>query len=118
VKINKNLFLPLSYSILILFVSLIKIESQTDIINIDKAIHSVIYFIFCLFWFQPIKSIVKANPLMIVFIFSIIFGLMIELLQGKLTDYRNAEVGDIYFNLLGSFIACSFIYLKNNIKKS
>ncbi len=111
-KINKKLFLALSYSIIIVFLSLIQIESQTNISNLDKYIHSIIYFIFCILWLQPIKSIFKSKPIIIVFIFSILFGLMIEFLQGILTDYRNADHQDVLFNLLGSLIACYFLYIK------
>jgi len=41
-----------------------------------------------------------------------------ELFQGNLTSYRNFELEDILSNSIGSLIACSFLFLKNNVKKS
>jgi len=118
VKIKKNLFLALSYSIFIIFVSLIKIKSETDIIHLDKITHSVIYFFFCILWYYPIRELFKETVLICLFLFSIIYGVLIELLQCNLTSYRNFEFEDILSNSIGSIISCSFLFLKNNIKKS
>jgi len=118
VKIKTNLFLALSYSILIIFVSLIKIESETNITHLDKIIHAGIYFIFCILWFGPLRGLFKKGTLFYVFLFSIFYGILIELFQGNLTSYRNFELEDILSNSIGSLIACSFLFLKNNVKKS
>ena len=121
-KIKTNLFLALSYSILIIFVSLIKIEVENiavlNITHLDKIIHAGIYFIFCILWFVPLRGLFKNATLLYVFLFSIFYGLLIELLQENLTSYRNFELEDILSNSIGSLISCSFLFLKNNIKKS
>ena len=117
-KIKTNFFLALFYSILIIFVSLIKIESETNITHQDKIIHAGIYFIFCILWFVPLRGLFKKEALLYVFLFSILFGILIELLQENLTSYRNFELEDILFNSIGSLISCSFLFLKNSIKKS
>ena len=117
-KIKTNLFLALSYSILIIFVSLIKIESRTNITHLDKIIHAAIYFIFCILWFVPLRLLFKKRTLLYVFLFSIFYGILMELFQGNLTSYRNFELEDILSNIIGSLIACGFLFLKNNIKKS
>jgi len=118
VKIKTNLFLALSYSILIIFVSLIKIESETNITHLDKIIHAGIYFIFCILWFVPLRGVFKKGTLFYVFLFSIFYGILMELFQRNLTSYRNFELEDILSNSIGSLIACSFLFLKNNVKKS
>ncbi len=117
-KAKTNLFIALSFSVLIVFASLIKIESDTNITHIDKIIHSGIYFVFCIIWYAPIRELFKKETLLYVFLFSIFYGILMELFQGNLTSYRNFELEDILFNIIGSLIACSFLFLKNNIKKS
>ncbi len=117
-KIKTNLFIALSFSVLIIFASLIKIESDTNITHIDKIIHSGIYFVFCIIWYAPIRELFKKGTLLYVFLFSIFYGILMELFQGNLTTYRNFELEDILSNTIGSLIACSFLFLKNNIKKS
>ena len=117
-KIKTNLFFPLSYSILIIFISLIKIESETNFAHLDKIIHAGIYFIFCILWFLPLRRLFKKGTLFYVFLFSIFYGILIELFQGNLTSHRNFELEDILSNIIGSLISCSLLFLKNNIKKS
>lgn len=119
-QIKTNLLLAFFYSIFILFISLIKIELQTDIdvLYLDKLAHTTIYFFFCLIWYAPFKYIFKNKTLIYLFIFSILFGVFIEFLQEKTVHYRSAELLDIWFNVLGAIIACSFLLLKNSIKKS
>jgi len=118
VKIKTNLFFALSYSILIIFVSLIKIESETNFVHLDKIIHVGIYFIFCILWFLPLRRLFKKGTLFYLFLFSIFYGILMELFQGNLTSQRNFELEDIFSNIIGSLISCSLLFLKNNIKKS
>jgi VanZ family protein len=118
VQIKTNLVLAFFYSIFILFISLIKIESQTDVLYLDKLVHTTIYFFFCLIWYVPFKDIFKNKTLIYLFIFSILFGVFIEFLQEKTVHYRSAELLDVWFNVLGVIIGCGFLLLKNNIKKS
>jgi VanZ family protein len=48
----------------------------------DKIAHFLIYAIFCLMWFLTFKSFDLKRSLICAFSFSILFGLVIELLQG------------------------------------
>jgi VanZ family protein len=118
VSIKTNFLLAFFYSIFILFISLIKIELQTDVSYLDKLVHTAIYFFFCLIWYIPFKDIFINKTLIYLFIFSILFGVFIEFLQEKVVHYRAAELLDIWFNALGTIIGCSFLLLKNSIKKS
>ena len=120
-SIKTNFLLAFFYSIFILFISLIKIELQiegSDLENLDKLVHTAIYFFFCLIWYIPFKDIFINKTLIYLFIFSILFGVFIEFLQEKVVHYRAAELLDIWFNALGTIIGCSFLLLKNSIKKS
>ena len=117
-SIKTNFLLAFFYSIFILFISLIKTESQIDAPYLDKLVHTAIYFFFCLIWYIPFKDIFINKTLIYLFIFSILFGVFIEFLQEKVVHYRTAELLDIWFNALGTIIGCSFLLLKNSIKKS
>ncbi len=116
--IKKNLVFAVFYSIFILFISLIRIESQSYIPSLDKLIHTAIYFFFCLIWHNLFNELFNERAIIYLFIFSILFGVFIELLQGNIVHYRSAELLDICFNVLGSIISCSFLLLKNRIKKA
>ena len=117
--IKTNFLLAFFYSIFILFISLIRIESQAvDIPSLDKLAHAVIYFFFCLIWYAPFKDIFINKTLIYLFLFSIFFGVFVEFLQEKAVYHRSAELLDIWFNALGTIIGCSFLLLKNSIKKS
>ncbi len=111
-SIKTNFLLAFFYSIFILFISLIKIESQIDAPYLDKLVHTAIYFFFCLIWYIPFKDIFINKTLIYLFIFSILFGVFIEFLQEKVVHYRTAELLDIWFNALGTIIGCSFLLLK------
>ena len=117
-SIKTNFLFAVFYSIFILFISLIRIESQIDDIPyLDKLVHTAIYFFFCLIWYAPFKDIFINKTLIYLFIFSILFGVFIEFLQEKAVYYRTGELLDIWFNVLGTIIGCSFLLLKNSIKK-
>lgn len=56
--------------------------------------------------------------LLIIFGASAAFGMLIEVLQGVLTNYREPEWLDILANVTGALLACLFfILLKKPIKK-
>ena len=79
----------------------------------DKIYHLVAYGILCFLWYkvlylQEIKySIVKA------LIFSIIYGTIIEVLQGRLTTTRDASIADIVANMVGALIVSLILTIRN-----
>lgn len=86
----------------------------------DKTAHFVFYFVLTLVWYIALAKIHKNKNLKyIIAIAVIIYGIIIEILQG-LTNYRHADINDVFANTGGTFLALVFIYLlkfKNYLKK-
>ncbi|HAH55190.1 MAG TPA: hypothetical protein DCM02_07890 [Flavobacterium sp.] len=113
------LFSAIIWTGVILFLSLENSKNipQIEIPNIDKVIHFGFHFVFTILWFLYLKKRFNSSKnlqlLAFTIIFSLIFGIAIELMQQYFTISRNADVLDILANLSGSFLAAFFIILVN-----
>lgn len=110
-------FLALSWTLLIVFLSLVSLSSIKDPIDLpykDKAVHFVFYFVFVFLWdVWKFKSASQKSSWIILRI-AILFGISIELCQAYLTQERKFEFFDIIANSLGAFIG--FITAEKIIK--
>jgi VanZ family protein len=71
--------------------------------NIDKVYHGIAYFTLSFSWLIAYHKKPKKKHLII--ISCIIFGIIIELLQSTLTNYRTGEYLDVIANSSGILIA-------------
>lgn len=92
--------------------------------SLDKIIHFCFHFGFTISWILFFKKELKGREsedfkaYLISFIFSVFFGITIEILQGALTATRAADVTDILANALGAVIAVfSAIAFRKQINK-
>jgi len=118
-----SLLISIVYSIVLAALSLIKINAVTQEfpLNTDKVFHALAYFIFTLLWFFTlfIKNQNKVRALIYAFVSSIIFGLIIEILQGTITQNRQSDVNDLIANTIGTIIASIIIIsLKKGLLKN
>lgn len=86
-------------------------ENPITIPNFDKIVHFSMFFTFSFVfilenriasdkkWKEPLPLILLAVVL------TAIFGGLIEIIQGELTDYRSADIYDWYSDLAGSLTA-------------
>jgi VanZ family protein len=118
------LLAALAWTGLILFFCLIKSSSVPviKIPNIDKAVHISFHFGFTMLWFLFFQHVV-ATPikkrLSIVFVFSLVFGILIEIAQSLFTTSRSGDVLDVLANTTGALLACSvliYYFKRKNIK--
>jgi VanZ family protein len=83
--------------------------------NIDKLVHFCFHFGFTLLWFlffkKQFNSIDNYKPLLVSFVFSIFFGLTIEILQSKYTLTRSADMMDFLANSIGATFAIIAVLL-------
>lgn len=90
--------------------------------NFDKLVHTFFHFVFTILWFLFFKNQVKKKNqfklLIVAVCFSLLFGLVIEVLQDKLTTTRSGDVFDILANLSGAIIAFIFVLFAKQIKKN
>lgn len=68
------------------------------------------YFVFVLLWSYALKK--KNNKTVKVVLFSIVYGIIIEVLQATITLNREADVIDALANSLGACTALLFLKLK------
>lgn len=105
------------YTILTTFLSLVELG---DIPNLntkfdDKIAHFLFYAIFCLLWFLNLTYFKIKRSLIAASAISILFGLIIEILQDLTTTYRTAEFLDILANTMGTIIMAALIYKKKEL---
>ncbi|MDR7371923.1 VanZ family protein [Flavobacterium aquidurense] len=92
--------------------------------SIDKIVHFCFHFGFTISWILFFKKELKGRhaddykAYLVSFIFSVFFGITIEILQGVFTVTRAADVTDVLANTLGATIAVfTAIAFKKQIDK-
>lgn len=108
--------LALLYNAVIIVVSLIRFKKGSlpleSIANIDKIVHFSMYFGLVVLWqlyYFSKNQIIRPKPNLWICGIAIIFGIIIEILQDKITTYRSFEYFDILANTLG--VVVGFIVL-------
>lgn len=78
----------------------------------DKILHCLIYFILINFWlsyFYINKDFrFDANLILILLLSILLYGIIIEILQGLFTVSRSADIFDVAANLIGSLLGIFF----------
>ena len=113
---KKNLLTTagVGYIILLIYGSLFNTEELVEI-NFkfhDKLIHFAAYALLCLFTYFIFKIYAVQSSLRTAVLFSIIYGIVIEVLQMTLTSYRAFDLYDIAANTAGIFIMACAIHTK------
>lgn len=124
-KVKPLLFIAITYSIVI---SILFFIPGTDlpkvkikIYGLDKIIHAVIHFILINVWmlyFYVKKDFqFKANWVFQLFLLLLLFGIIVEILQGQPMVSRGSDILDVAANLVGSLLGILFFKIvKNNLK--
>lgn len=109
------LFFAISYTIVLAIFSLISVEplprlgSNFD----DKIFHALAYGFLVLLWYFTLHSLKKAKPIFIAALFSIIYGIILEVLQGQITVTRNLDIFDALANCIGVIVVSFFLIIRN-----
>jgi VanZ family protein len=107
--------IALIISITIVFLSLLQLpSSKINIINIDKAYHSIAYFALGISWLFAYYK--KPEKKYFIVICCIVFGIIIEVLQSSLTSYRTGDYVDAIANSCGVLLALLIfnLFVKKN----
>ena len=105
----------------ILFLSLIRVNNmpQLDVKSIDKYYHLVAYFFLTLSWlvyFNTKYKKLKNNYLILIILILTIFGIVVEVLQRIITDYRLFDYQDMIANTIGVLFATSlFLAIRKKV---
>lgn len=118
------LIIAVVYTLLITTLSLIPLGkiSVGGFSPTDKMMHGVAYFILTLSWlFYYLMKKLENNDYKWKFfnisVLVIVFGMLIEVLQGTLTSYRQPDWADILANSIGVLVAFLFCILFLNFLK-
>ncbi|MCK5400283.1 MAG: VanZ family protein [Flavobacteriaceae bacterium] len=109
------LILAVCYTLFIAIFSLIPIAPLPELGSNfdDKIFHILAYGFLFILWYFTLHSLKVAKPIFYAILFSIIYGIILEVLQGQLTTIRNLDVLDILANCIGVTISSLFIIIKN-----
>ena len=106
------------YSIALTVVCLIDLNGVIEVkISFgDKIFHSLAYVVLTALWYYTFYYNLKFNKgkaLINAVVISIIFGIVIEVLQGTVTTYRSSDINDVFANSFGAILAAVVIAVKN-----
>ncbi len=118
------LFIAFVYTSIITFGSLVnpttlpKIDANLS----DKTIHIIGYFFLTVLWafygFFKFRDVDFKKLLISISVLTLVYGMIIEVLQSELTKNRQADIYDIYANGVGIIIAAILlIRYQKKIKK-
>ena len=86
-----------------------------NVSNLDKLVHVFFHFVLtvlCFLFLQKYTNAVNSlKPIIIPFLFSIFFGIGIEIAQELFTTTRHADVFDVLANLSGAILGVAGIIL-------
>lgn len=116
---KQALVIAVLYSLALATVSLVKINNlpNAGISFADKIFHFLVYSVLALLWvntfffkfkYKKTKAIIYAA------LFSIIFGIIIEVLQGSITASRHTDIYDAIANTLGVLIMVIILLINKN----
>ena len=96
--------IAIAITICIAYLSLIKTTNfpVIAISNIDKFYHLIAYFVLTFSWLLTLK---KSKYKYKVLIACVLYGIILEVFQTTLTEYRAGEILDFLANTLGGIIA-------------
>jgi VanZ family protein len=87
-----------------------KINMGLQIKSGDKILHILAYFSLSIMWFLALhKKFNRVSTKFIVIASLIFYGIILEVLQGGITDYRTSDIHDVIANIIGILLAATFI---------
>ena len=119
-KVIKHLLEPkhvkvaaLIFTFLVAIGSLISLQGKikSPIVHLDKLIHFLAYNVLSLLWLKVFvtKNNVK-KAISLVSIVVLVYGIIIEVMQGVLTNYRQFDTLDILANFFGILSAAAIFW--------
>jgi VanZ family protein len=115
----KQLFFwaALIWAAIIAFFCLVQLNNVPlgNVSNLDKFVHGFFHFVLTLLCFLYLRSrsntVSNVKALLFAFLFSVFFGIGIEIAQEFFTSTRHAEVFDVLANVSGATLAAALIFL-------
>jgi VanZ family protein len=93
--------------------SLVSFKSvpKVNIPGNDKLVHFIFYFVLVVLWsLVKKKNYFDLKYNLLIVIFAVMYGIIIEVLQSVMTNNREADIYDAIANLLGALVGFVSIY--------
>ena len=113
---DKAIFIAISITIFIAILSLIKTDNipLESFSNSDKVYHAIAYFFLMLSWLYTFHKKEAFNKnVKYVILACFIYGIIIEVLQGVLTEVRTPDFNDFIANCCGIMVVSVIIFIRN-----
>lgn len=92
------------------------------IVGIDKIVHILLHLFFTFLWGITLVKSGRwssfSKVMCFSFLLSLVFGLLIEFIQGYFTTSRSADITDVLANIFGSLFAIALLYQFNDKKET
>ena len=113
--LRSSLFIAIALSIIIAIISLISAANlPSHNFNIsDKLLHAFAYFALIWSWLLVFRSRHNIKTKLLIFICLVVFGIILELLQGSMMLNRSADWKDVVANsigLLAGLVSFKYVY--------
>ena len=101
------------------------VQVDIEVNHLDKYVHFAAYFGLVLLWLCVARVFFKNQKItqkpmrlyLLVAIAAVIYGIIIELLQGNITDYRSQDIWDAVANITGVITgSCVFLAFFKNLQ--
>lgn len=101
--------LAIGWTVLIAFLSLITFSDLPSIgvSGADKYVHVTFHFVFIVLWGLYVSSQqngIRISNVVRLVIISVLYGIVIEILQETLTTTRHADIFDVLANFIGALL--------------
>lgn len=112
------LALTIGYTIFLTVLSLMSINKMPKLGSSfdDKIYHLGAYMLFTMLWYNYFEKTDSKYKILFSAGIAIVYGIIIEVLQGTFTTYRTEDIGDVIANTLGALLAAILILLYKKIK--
>jgi VanZ family protein len=106
--VKKNI-LSIFVALVIMYLSLTnskKFDNVTTFELADKLVHTAMYFGFMgLIIYENRKTLTSSRKLFMLGLIPLFYGILMEVLQGTVTETRTASFSDVLFNAFGILLA-------------
>ncbi|XCF06697.1 VanZ family protein [Tamlana crocina] len=114
------LLVTILYTLALTLVCLIRLNNLPDVgVSFgDKIFHFLAYSVLTLLWFGTFlfyTSAGRSKAILCATVFAVIFGIIIEVLQDTMTDFRSLDIYDMIANSLGALLTAGTLWLKKTL---
>lgn len=100
-----------AYAIVLAILSLVNLQTMPSLGSSfdDKVYHCIAYLIFAILCYNFLRTTKCKQIGMLTFVIAVVYGIVIEVLQGTIAIYRTLDIYDMIANTVGVIAALGLI---------